>query len=59
MMKVDAEPTDVGSKRMVSRVFTRFRAYEDGLEGDDLEDWIVSCDREMESLKEHVMMVMG
>ena len=59
MMKKDAEAIDVASKWMVSQAFTRFRVYEDGLEGEDLEEWMGSCDHEMESLKEHVMMVMG
>ena len=58
MMKKDAEPIDLRSKRMVSRAFTRFRGFEDSLEEDDLEEWKASCDREMASLKEHVMMVM-
>ena len=59
MMKRDAEEIDVASKRMVSRAFTRFRAYEENLERVDLEDWKASCDEEMRSLKEHVMIVMG
>ena len=32
MMKRDVEEIDVASKRMVSRAFTRFRAYEENLE---------------------------
>ena len=58
MMKRDTEPIDVGSKWMVSGAFTRFRSYEDGLEEDDLKEWVAFCDCEMASLKEHVMMVM-
>ena len=59
MMKRDDEGIDVFSKRMVSRAFTRFRAYEDNLETGELEEWKAICDEEIESLKEHVIMVMG
>ena len=55
MMKKDTELVDVGSKRMVSCAFTRFRDFEGSLEEDALQEWKRACEQEIVGLKDHVI----